>query len=158
MLFGEVTDHNSEVQLETPSTRLEDPMRHNHFRTLDRLCGEDFLASLPADYKNYLFTMIQQPDNLDTDLFMVHLVPHAYVGYPSVDYLLKLVFRATITLHNPYLDFHNPQSLSTVRCLRAADAILEAYYAFSKTAAMSQNFVAYPSLIHKLHPFSTVRQ
>lgn len=77
MLFGLVTDHNSEVQLESASTRLEDPMRHQRFRTLDRLCGDDFLSSLPPDYKNHLYNMHQNPDNIDTDLFMVHIVPHA---------------------------------------------------------------------------------
>lgn len=158
MLFGEVTDHNSEVQLESASTRLADPMRNHKFRTLDRLCGEQFLASLPPDYKNYLYTMVQHPDFIDTDLYMVHLVPHAYVRFTNLLHFacLELFRRATITLHNPYLDFQNLQSLSTVRCLSAAEAILEAYYAFSKAAAGAIQYNYESPLIARLHPFVTV--
>ena len=61
--------------------------------------------------------------------------------------------RATITLHNPYMDFNDPSSFSTSRCLSSANAILEAYYDLTKAVALS-----FPSNVPltKLHPFVTV--
>lgn len=61
---------------------------------------------------------------------------------------------ATITLHNPYLNFEDMSIPSTRRCLAAADAILDAYYVFQKATAYSTVF--YPRPIAKLHPFATV--
>jgi len=55
--------------------------------------------------------------------------------------------RAAITLHNSYIDFTDPNSVSTVRCTLAAKAILSAYYALTATSLD----------ITKLHPFVTVR-
>ncbi|KAI5124715.1 hypothetical protein M0805_004321 [Coniferiporia weirii] len=140
MLFGQVTDLNTEFQLKFSSSKADNPLRDPMFRGLDKLVATDFLESLPMEYRGYLYTMGQNPDAVDTDLFMVHLIPHA----------------ASITLHNPYIDFNDPHSLSTGRCVAAADAILEAYYAFSKAVAYSTNYLAFPPLISRLHPFATI--
>ncbi|THH11119.1 hypothetical protein EW145_g858 [Phellinidium pouzarii] len=137
---SDVTDLNTEFQLKYSSPRADNPMREPAFRTLDKLVSGGFLESLPTEYKSYLYTMGQNPDSVDSDLFMVHLIPHA----------------ASITLHNPYIDFNDPQSLSTRRCIAAADAILEAYYTFSKAVAFSSNYLAFPPLISRLHPFVTI--
>jgi len=50
---------------------------------------------------------------------------------------------AAITLHNPFIDFDNPQSISTARCVNAARRILESYYSLSATSLD----------ITRLHPF-----
>ena len=42
--------------------------------------------------------------------------------------------RAAITLHNSYIDFNNPQSVSTARCVNASRRILAAYYSLSATS------------------------
>lgn len=57
-----------------------------------------------------------------------------------------LICRAAITLHNPYLDFTDPQSLSTTRCLNAARAILTQHYTLTATSFD----------ITRLHPLATV--
>ena len=46
------------------------------FVALDRLVTNDFIASLPAEYKNPL-GMADQAGQIDTDLYLVHLLPHA---------------------------------------------------------------------------------
>jgi hypothetical protein len=53
---------------------------------------------------------------------------------------------ATITLHNPYIDFTDPLCASTARCVNSARRILSAYYALSATSLD----------ISRLHPFVTV--
>jgi hypothetical protein len=55
--------------------------------------------------------------------------------------------RATITLHNPYLDFTDAQNVSTARCVNSARCILAAYYMLSGTSLD----------IGRLHPFVVVR-
>jgi len=67
---------------------------------------------------------------LDTDLYMVHLIPHA----------------AIITLHNSYIDFADPQCISTARCVNSSRSILEAFYVLSATSLD----------ITRLHPFVTI--
>lgn len=64
----------------------------------------------------------------------------------SHDYPSLIDFRATITLHNPYLDLANLDSTSTSRCIEAARAILSAYFRLSETSLD----------ISRLHPFVTV--
>ena len=59
----------------------------------------------------------------------------------------RLVRSATITLHNPYLNFSDPRSMSTSRCVNATRSILAAYYRLSETSLD----------ITRLHPFVTVR-
>jgi hypothetical protein len=56
--------------------------------------------------------------------------------------------RATITLHNPYLEFTDPQCISTARCVNSARSILAAYYMLSATSLD----------ITRLHPFVTVSE
>lgn len=55
-----------------------------------------------------------------------------------------VIRRPAITLHNP-LDFTDPQSLSTTRCLTAARAILTQHYTLIATSFD----------ITRLHPFAT---
>ncbi|KIO24423.1 hypothetical protein M407DRAFT_26134 [Tulasnella calospora MUT 4182] len=64
---------------------------------------------------------------LDTDLYMAHIVPHA----------------ASITLHNPYIDFSDPHCPSANRCLRAARSIINTYYLLMSTSFDNK----------RLHPF-----
>ena len=53
---------------------------------------------------------------------------------------------ATITLHNPYIDFSNPENVSAARCVNSARCILSAYYVLTATSLD----------ITRLHPFVTV--
>ena len=55
---------------------------------------------------------------------------------------------ATITLHNPYIDFADPQNVSAGRCVNSARSILSAYYILSATSLD----------ITRLHPFVTVNK
>jgi len=56
------------------------------------------------------------------------------------------LYRAIITLHNPYLDLHDFHRISTNRCMKAAQAILSAYFMLSATSLDTT----------RLHPFVTV--
>ncbi len=49
---------------------------------LDKLVAEEYLASLPVAYSNCLGTSRHPVDAMciDTDLYLVHLIPHAYVA------------------------------------------------------------------------------
>ncbi|KII93558.1 hypothetical protein PLICRDRAFT_171296 [Plicaturopsis crispa FD-325 SS-3] len=126
MLFGRVTDYNVRGGLrENDSTKNQTPFYIPEFVALDQLVCIDFLASLPPAYGASALA-----NSLDTDLYMVHIVPHA----------------ATITLHNPYLDFTDPQSISTARCVKSARAILASYYSLGGTSLD----------ITRLHPFVTI--
>jgi len=60
--------------------------------------------------------------------------------------VLIVIVSAAITLHNPYLDFTDPQCVSTARCVNSARRILAAYYMLSATSLD----------ISRLHPFVTV--
>ena len=81
MLFGKVTDFNNECLLENPASplRSEDPSQLRGFRALDKLVAVYFLESLPPKYRDYLKGLDQTPSahDFDTDLYLVHLVPHA---------------------------------------------------------------------------------
>ncbi|KAL1951612.1 hypothetical protein VTO73DRAFT_761 [Trametes versicolor] len=129
MIFGKVTDYNtrSNLRANAPPSKNQNPFVLPGFKELDRLVAQDFLQSLPLEFKHLDIT---SDGVLDTDLYMVHLVPHA----------------AAITLHNPYLNFSDSASLSTRRCIHATRSILAAYYRLSET-----------SLDHtRLHPFATI--
>ncbi|KAG6829382.1 hypothetical protein H0H92_004650 [Tricholoma furcatifolium] len=133
MLFGRVTDFNVRGNLRAPTapSKNQNPYFLEGFRELDKLTSSDFLQSLPQLFKNNTgFTDAPEGTRLDTDLYMVHIIPHA----------------ATITLHNPYIDFTSPQCLSTARCVKAAQSILAAYYTLSATSLD----------ISRLHPFVTI--
>ncbi|KAI0321367.1 hypothetical protein OF83DRAFT_1100013 [Amylostereum chailletii] len=132
MLFGKVTDFGVRANLRAP-TFGRNPFRLPGFEDLDRLVCVDFLESLPPMYKHSFneTESIYGGGGLDTDLYMVHLVPHA----------------AAITLHNPYLDLKNdPQGLSTTRCIEASRAILSQHYTLTATSFD----------ISRLHPFATI--
>lgn len=84
MLFGKVTDHNTEYQLQHPASpcKTDDPCCRPSFKSLDKLVADDFLENLPAQYHRYLYDLGQCPETvgIDTDLYMVHLIPHAYAS------------------------------------------------------------------------------
>ncbi|KAG8898925.1 hypothetical protein FRB99_007038 [Tulasnella sp. 403] len=168
MLFGRVTDYNTRmVNLRAPrsppvftsapnllsskpnppsgdtSTFRGDPRMAAGFRGLDRLVAVEFLANLPMGMRSCLGVQHQPGSTpvgevgsdidgtaLDTDLYMVHIIPHA----------------AIITLHNPYINFSDPQCPSAARCLTAARAILNNYYLITSTSFD----------IKRLHPFVTI--
>ncbi|KAF7966072.1 hypothetical protein HWV62_40230 [Athelia sp. TMB] len=133
MLFGKVTDFNVRGSLRSASapSKNQNPFFLPGFEELDKLVSSDFLESLPHIYKNN-YGVSDQPTGsaLDTDLYMVHVIPHA----------------ATITLHNPYLDFTDSQCVSTARCVNSARSILAAYYMLSATSLD----------ITRLHPFAVI--
>lgn len=133
MMFGRVTDFNVRGNLRAPTapSKFQDPFELTGFADLDRLVYNDFLENLPSMFK--MTSANELPGNhgsVDTDLYMVHIIPHA----------------ATITLHNPYLDLTNLNRLSTSRCINAARAILSAYFKLSETSLD----------ISRLHPFVTI--
>ncbi|KAJ7181742.1 hypothetical protein C8R43DRAFT_970241 [Mycena crocata] len=133
MLFGRVTDYNVRGNLRAPTapSKNQNPFFLDGFKELDKLVCNDFLESLPQIFKNNS-GVTDAPGGcaLDTDLYMVHIVPHA----------------ATITLHNPYLDFTDPQCASTSRCVNSARSILGAYFMLSATSLD----------ITRLHPFVVI--
>jgi len=146
MLFGKVTDYNTMYQLRNPSSplRTDDPMAHPEFRALDKEVAIDFLGNLPDGYKTYLTDLDSSPQNFssfDTDLYAMHLTPHA----------------ATITLHNPYINFGGQITGSTKRCVDAANAILSAYRVFETYhACWMATHAQSPITLDKLHPFVTI--
>ncbi|KAH8835153.1 hypothetical protein DL96DRAFT_1573060 [Flagelloscypha sp. PMI_526] len=133
LLFGRVTDYNVRGNLRAPTapSSSQNPFYLDGFEALDKLVCVDFLESLPALYKhNNGVTDAPEGNSLDTNLYMVHIIPHA----------------AAITLHNPYIDFTNPECISTARCVQSARCILGAYYMLSATSLD----------ITRLHPFVTI--
>ncbi|KAG2159959.1 uncharacterized protein EDB93DRAFT_1073536 [Suillus bovinus] len=133
MMFGRVTDFNVRRNLRAPTapSKFQDPFQSSGFADLDRLVYNDFLENLPTMFK--MTGANELPGNhgsVDTDLYMVHIIPHA----------------ATITLHNPYLDLTNLNRISTSRCINAARAILSAYFKLSETSLD----------ISRLHPFVVI--
>lgn len=81
MLYGEVTDFNYQLQLRLPATpaKTDDPLQYPEFIELDKLAAEDFLAHLPHEFKDCFGYQIEPLATLsiDTDLYALHLVPHA---------------------------------------------------------------------------------
>lgn len=133
MLFGKVTDFNVRGNLRAPTapSKNQNPFFLEGFTELDKLVCSDFLEKLPQIFKNNTgVTDLPEGSSLDTDLYMVHIIPHA----------------ATITLHNPYIDFTDPRNVSTARCVNSARCILGAYYVLSATSLD----------ITRLHPFVTI--
>lgn len=83
MLFGRVTDFNVRGNLRAPTapSKNQNPFYLDGFTELDRLVHADFLNSLPPIYKNNNgVTDAPGGGMLDTDLYMVHIIPHAYVN------------------------------------------------------------------------------
>jgi hypothetical protein len=87
MLFGKVTDYNvrSNLRSSAPPSSSQNPFYLDGFEALDRLVCIDFYEKLPAIYKSS-FGLGDSPEggSLDTDLYMVHVAPHASVFYLSV--------------------------------------------------------------------------
>lgn len=80
MLFGKVTDFNVRDSLKTAAKAIPTiPATHTaEFKELDRLVTYEFLHSLPPGYRSCLGAGDQPDGNaVDTDLFLVHLLPHA---------------------------------------------------------------------------------
>jgi hypothetical protein len=150
MLFGKVTDFGvrTNLQASAPPSRIQNPFLIPGFEELDRLLCMDFIASLPPRFRNSFGELesMYGGGGLDTDLFMVHLIPHAYVTLMLRGQSPHLPSSATITLHNPYIDFSHHEGISTSRCLEASRAILTQHHTL---AASSFD-------ITRLHPFVTV--
>ncbi|KAK7694814.1 hypothetical protein QCA50_002002 [Cerrena zonata] len=129
MLFGRVTDHNtrSNLRANISPIKVSNPYTVPGFEELDELVNGGFINSFPPEFKHL---GVMDDGSLDTDLYMAHLVPHA----------------ATITLHNAYVNFSDPQNVSTLRCVNATRSILAAYYKLSETSLD----------ITRLHPFVTI--
>ncbi|QRV91107.1 Fungal specific transcription factor domain [Ceratobasidium sp. AG-Ba] len=130
LLFGKVTDYNLAVDSRS-SRRPADTRDTPVFRALDRLVAVDFLQSLPVEYKSCL-GVGENPDGsvVDPDLYLVHVLP----------------FAATISLHNAFIDYSNPQCPSALRCIQAARSIIRNYYLLAGTLFD----------LKRLHPFVTV--
>ncbi|KIO24309.1 hypothetical protein M407DRAFT_26222 [Tulasnella calospora MUT 4182] len=138
LLFGRVTDYNtrmfnlrnaprSEPTFSSSSASLEHPPNPSSkgiyvWRLASSCLGVVQQSGMGVEDVDWTA--------LDTDLYMAHIVLHA----------------ATITLHNPYMDFGDLHCPSANRCLRAARSILNAYYLL-----MSTSFD-----IKRLHPFVTI--
>jgi hypothetical protein len=151
MIFGKVTDFNVRGSLRAGAapSKNQNPFFLSGFEELDKLISAEFLNSLPHTYKNnHGVNDAPSGSTLDTDLYMVHIIPHACVHFSEslVLHLPDSYLRATITLHNPYVDFMDPQCISTARCVNSARSILAAYYMLSATSLD----------ITRLHPFVTV--
>ncbi len=152
MLFGKVTDFSVRTNLRAsaPLSRILNPFATPGFEELDRLVSTEFIASLPPLFKNGLSELesMYGGGGLDTDLYLVHLIPHAYVTFRLWGQSAHMSSSATITLHNPYIDFSDRQSMSTLRCVEASRGILAQHYTLA-----SSSFD-----ITRLHPFVTVRR
>ena len=80
MLFGKVTDFGVRTNLRASAPmRIQSPFLLPGFEELDRLVSMDFIASLPPRFKNSFSELesMYGGGGLDTDLYLVHLVPHA---------------------------------------------------------------------------------
>lgn len=80
MLFGRVTDYNVRGNLRAPTapSKSQNPFFLEGFEALDNLVCHEFLESLPQMYKNNTgVTDAAEGSTLDTDLYMVHIIPHA---------------------------------------------------------------------------------
>jgi len=80
MLFGRVTDFNVRGNLRAPTapSKNQNPFFIPGFKELDQLVAMDFLANLPQLYRNNpgIVDSTGAPA-LDSDLYMVHIIPHA---------------------------------------------------------------------------------
>lgn len=76
MLFGRITDYNVRTNLRAPATATKtmNPFSLPGFETLDKLVCTDFLESIPAAQKHLGMT---EDGSIDTDLYLVHIIPHA---------------------------------------------------------------------------------
>jgi hypothetical protein len=83
MLFGKVTDFGVRTNLRAsvPLSRIQNPFLIQGFEELDRLVSMDFIDRLPPRFKSSFSELesMYGGGGLDTDLYMVHLIPHACV-------------------------------------------------------------------------------
>lgn len=82
MLFGKVTDYNVRGNLRAPTapSKNQNPFFLPGFEELDKLVSSEFIESLPQIYKNNSGVGDgADGTTIDTDLYMVHIIPHAYV-------------------------------------------------------------------------------
>ena len=80
MLFGKVTDFNVRGSLRAPTapSKNQNPFYLDGFEALDKLVSNDFSENLPPLFKNnHGVTDTPEGGALDTDLYMVHIIPHA---------------------------------------------------------------------------------
>lgn len=75
MLFGRVTDYNTRSTLRGQPNKNQNPFRLPGFEELDRLVHGAFNNSLPPPSKHVVVS--DAAGAIDTDLYMVHVVPHA---------------------------------------------------------------------------------
>ena len=80
MLFGRVTDFNVRGNLRASAapSKSQNPFALLGFEELDQLVCVTFSESLPPTYKNNngLDDLLDSA-TLDTDLYMVHIIPYA---------------------------------------------------------------------------------
>lgn len=80
-MFGKVTDFNvrGNLRAPTPPSKSQNPFNLPGFRELDQLVCKDFLANLPQIFRtnNGVTESPEGGSSLDTDLYMVHIIPHA---------------------------------------------------------------------------------
>jgi hypothetical protein len=87
MIFGKVTDFNvrGSLRAAAPPSKNQNPFFLDGFEELDKLVSSDFLNSLPHIYKNnYGVSDAPNGSTLDTDLYMVHIIPHACVYFSEL--------------------------------------------------------------------------
>lgn len=81
MIFGRVSDYNVRGKLRAPTapSKHQDPFMLSGFAELDRLVHNDFLQNLPHTYRFNLGVTDPSANgpSVDTDLYMVHIIPHA---------------------------------------------------------------------------------
>lgn len=79
MMFGKVTDYNtrSNLRASSPPSKSQNPFALPGFEALDRLVAEEFVFSFPPEFKH--LGISDDGGALDTDLYMAHIAPHAYV-------------------------------------------------------------------------------
>lgn len=85
MLFGKVTDFNVRGSLRAPvaPSKNQNPFHLNGFEVLDKLVSSEFLDSLPQVFKHN-HGVGEDGATIDTDLYMVHIIPHASVFQLSI--------------------------------------------------------------------------
>ena len=108
MLFGKVTDFGVRTHLRASApSRTQNPFIIPGFEELDRLVCLEFVSSLPPRFRNGFSDLesMYGGGGLDTDLYLVHLVPHAYVTLRSSRPILLRAFKCNDYVAQPLLRF-----------------------------------------------------
>jgi len=84
VLFGRVTDFNVRSGLRSNGTdeKNEGVTKTSTFINLDKLVTSDFITSLPPGFRNPIGGNGGDGSHIDTDLYLVHLLPHALSPSP----------------------------------------------------------------------------